>query len=79
MHYYFFYKNICAHYFNFWNYFVYFIPFKVNPQSLAQKAGLQPGDALLQIGDNSTEGMAHEQAKMEIIRSGNELDFVVQR
>lgn len=52
---------------------------QVNPQSLALKSGLQLGDGILQIGPTPTENMSHEQAKMEIIRSGNELDFIIQR
>ena len=47
--------------------------------SIAFKAGLKPGDGILQIGQLPTEGMTHEQAKMEIIRSGNDLDFIIQR
>lgn len=52
---------------------------KVNPYSLAHKCGLQPGDGILQIGSCPTRGMLHETAKMEIIRAGNDVDFIVQR
>jgi len=52
---------------------------KVSPNSIAFRSSLQPGDAILQIGQVPTQGMRHDQAKMEIIRSGNEVDFVVQR
>ena len=47
--------------------------------SIAQRVGLRPGDAILQIGNNPTQGMGHSQAKMEILRAGNELDFIIQR
>jgi C-terminal processing protease CtpA/Prc len=52
---------------------------KVNPQSVAAKAGMRAGDGILQIGQTPTRYMSHEQAKMEIIRAGNEVDFIVQR
>lgn len=52
---------------------------QVTAGSIAHRAGLMPGDALLQIGPEPTEGMTHEQAKMEIIRAGNDLDFIVHR
>ena len=52
---------------------------QVTSGSIAQKAGLLPGDGLLQIGQMATTGMSHEQAKMEILRAGNEVDFVVER
>ena len=48
-------------------------------RSLAQRAGLQAGDAILQIGDVPTNGMTHLGAKSEILRAGNELDFIIQR
>jgi len=47
--------------------------------SVAFKAGLMPGDVIRQISNASTRRMTHEQAKMEIIRAGNELDFFVHR
>lgn len=52
---------------------------KVTSDSVAFKAGLLPGDVIRQIGNASTRRMTHEQAKMEIIRAGNELDFFVHR
>jgi len=52
---------------------------KVTPGSMAYKSGLVAGDAILQIGPVVTHGMRHDQAKMEIIRAGNEVDFIVQR
>jgi len=47
--------------------------------SVAFKAGLVPGDVIRQICNAPTRRMTHEQAKMEIIRAGNELDFFVHR
>jgi len=47
--------------------------------SVAYKAGLLPGDVIREICNAPTRRMTHEQAKMEIIRAGNELDFFVQR
>ena len=38
-----------------------------------------PGDVIRQICNAPTRRMTHEQAKMEIIRAGNELDFFVHR
>jgi type II secretory pathway component PulC len=46
---------------------------------LADRSGMRPGDGILQINNVPATYLDHEQAKMEIIRSGNELDFVVQR
>jgi len=47
--------------------------------SVAFKAGLLPGDVIRQICNATTHRMTHEQAKMEILRAGNELDFFVHR
>ena len=47
--------------------------------SVAFKAGLLAGDVIRQIGNTPTRRLTHEQAKMEIIRAGNELDFFVHR
>lgn len=52
---------------------------QVNAKSLSARQGLRVGDRLLAIGDAEAHRMSHEQAKMEIIRSGNELDLIVQR
>ncbi|KAI0216846.1 hypothetical protein LSAT2_031204 [Lamellibrachia satsuma] len=46
---------------------------------MAAKAGLQPGDGILAIGMSETANMSHNQAKMEIIRAGNDVDFIIQR
>jgi len=52
---------------------------KVTEKSIAKRSGLKEGDAILFIGKTKTDSLDHEQAKMEIIRNGNELEFVVQR
>ncbi|KAL3876560.1 hypothetical protein ACJMK2_034398 [Sinanodonta woodiana] len=52
---------------------------KITSKSVAAKCGLLPGDGILMIGNTPANYMSHEQAKMEIIRAGNELDLVVQR
>lgn len=52
---------------------------KVNSNSLAQKAGLQPGDTILQIGGHSTDDMRHKEAQDTILRGGNNIDLTIQR
>lgn len=52
---------------------------KVTPGGVAHRAGLRSGDVIREICRVSTHSMSHEQAKMEIIRAGNELDFFVER
>ena len=52
---------------------------QVTVDGVAWKAGLLSGDVIRQIGGASTHRMTHDQAKMEIIRAGNELDFFVHR
>ena len=52
---------------------------QVTKQSVSYRSGLRPGDAILQIGTTPTPNMSHDQAKMTIIREGNDLSFVVQR
>lgn len=52
---------------------------KVNPKSVASRQGLREGDRLLYVNGAPAHQMNHEQAKMEIIRGGNELDILVQR
>ncbi|KAK7093397.1 PDZ and LIM domain protein 5-like [Littorina saxatilis] len=51
----------------------------VSPKSIAGKAGVRNGDAVLQIDKASTQGWSHSQAKQAINRGGNEVDVVVQR
>lgn len=51
----------------------------VNPNSVAERAGLQAGDGILFINQTNTDQLSHEQAKMEIIRSGNEIYMTITR
>ena len=53
--------------------------FQVTPNSVAHRVGLRPGDAIVQIGIHPAHNMQHQTAKMEIIRAGNELDFIIRR
>ncbi|VDI71896.1 Hypothetical predicted protein [Mytilus galloprovincialis] len=52
---------------------------KLSRNGVGDRSGLRPGDGILKINNVPATYLDHEQAKMEIIRSGNELDFVVQR
>ncbi|XP_041364465.1 PDZ and LIM domain protein 2-like isoform X2 [Gigantopelta aegis] len=52
---------------------------KVTARSIAERRGMRPGDGILKIGHEPAVYLDHQQAKMEIIRAGNELDFCVQR
>lgn len=52
---------------------------KMSRNGVADRSGMRPGDGILKINNVPATYLDHEQAKMEIIRSGNELDFVVQR
>ena len=52
---------------------------QVNPKSVSSRLGLKEGDRILYINGAPASQMNHEQAKMEIIRAGNELDILVQR
>nr|KAG5713580.1 hypothetical protein BaRGS_024628 [Batillaria attramentaria] len=51
----------------------------VNPRSLADRAGLMPGDGVMKIGQLPALYLNHDQAKMEILRAGNELYMWVKR
>ncbi|CAH1794099.1 unnamed protein product, partial [Owenia fusiformis] len=51
----------------------------VSPNSVAERCGLMSGDAVLQINGRNCDTIEHEQAKMEIVRSGNEVVFMVER
>lgn len=51
----------------------------VNPGSIAELSGLRAGDGILMINNTNTDSLTHEQAKMEIIRSGNEINLLIQR
>ncbi|XP_052781280.1 PDZ and LIM domain protein Zasp-like isoform X1 [Mya arenaria] len=51
----------------------------VQPKSVADRCGLRAGDGIITINKTNTDGLTHEQAKMEIIRSCNDIDMVVMR
>ena len=52
---------------------------KVLPTSLADKGGLQVGDYLLRIGNQSTDDMLHHEAQDAIKKCYNNLDLQVKR
>lgn len=49
----------------------------VSPNGRGNKAGLSAGDMILSICNVPAQHMTHMQAKQEMLRAGNELDFVV--
>ncbi|XP_029639599.1 PDZ and LIM domain protein 3 isoform X2 [Octopus sinensis] len=51
----------------------------VQPGSIADCAGAKAGDGILRINNTITDHLTHEQAKMEIIRSANEINLLVKR
>lgn len=52
---------------------------RVNPDSIAERAGLQTGDAILKIMGHSTDTMKHKEAQDTIVKSGNQLEMTVER
>ncbi|KAL1455239.1 hypothetical protein WDU94_009348 [Cyamophila willieti] len=52
---------------------------KVNGGSLAEKAGLQVGDALIKVNNTDVSNMKHKDAQDVIVRAGNSYEFTVQR
>ncbi|CAF1236050.1 unnamed protein product [Adineta steineri] len=52
---------------------------KVNPNSLAERCGIQSDDYILKIGTVSTEHLQHNEAQEQIKRHPNVLEFVLQR
>ncbi len=52
---------------------------RVAPGSLAEGSGLRPGDLIARINNIDTRFMTHEEAKMEIIRSSNDFDMIIER
>jgi len=52
---------------------------QVNPGGIAERSGLRAGDAVLQVNSRSSDELEHEQAKQEIVASGNTVTFIVQR
>lgn len=53
--------------------------FQVNGCSLAEKAGLIPGDAVIKINDVDVFNLRHKDAQDVVVRSGNNFVLTVQR
>ncbi|XP_050391381.1 PDZ and LIM domain protein 3 isoform X1 [Patella vulgata] len=51
----------------------------VQPNSVAERSGLKPQDAILRINNSAADNFSHEDAKMEIVRSGNDIQLLIQR
>ncbi len=47
--------------------------------SIAYLCGLQSGDRILLINSVQAENLTHDEAKSEILRSGNEVSFLIER
>lgn len=52
---------------------------RITPGGVAERCGLRGGDCVLRINRTDTRNLTHEQAKMEIIRSSNDFEILVQR
>nr|CDS32949.1 PDZ and LIM domain protein Zasp [Hymenolepis microstoma]CUU97327.1 hypothetical transcript [Hymenolepis microstoma] len=52
---------------------------KVTPGGIAESCGLRNGDNIIRINSTDTKLMKHEDAKMEIIRSCNDFEMIVER
>ncbi|XP_068081201.1 PDZ and LIM domain protein Zasp isoform X2 [Anabrus simplex] len=52
---------------------------KVNGGSLAEKAGLQAGDAVIKVNDVEVFNLRHKEAQDAIVRAGNSFAVTVQR
>ncbi|XP_064639941.1 PDZ and LIM domain protein 3-like isoform X4 [Lineus longissimus] len=51
----------------------------VSPGSVADQCGLCTGDAVLRINNLATDALDHDEAKEEIMRSDNIIEFLVER
>ncbi|XP_014239750.1 PDZ and LIM domain protein Zasp isoform X8 [Cimex lectularius] len=52
---------------------------KVNGGSLAERAGLQVGDALIKVNNVDVQDMRHKDAQDTIVRAGNGFELTIQR
>ena len=59
--------------------FVFYFYFQVNGGSLAEQAGLMPGDAVIKINDVDVFNLRHKDAQDIVVRSGNNFVITVQR
>ncbi|BHF58008.1 hypothetical protein SprV_0100095700 [Sparganum proliferum] len=50
---------------------------RVSLLSIAGKAGLEVGDIIVSICNSPVQGKQHSEVKAEILRAGNELDFMI--
>lgn len=53
--------------------------FQVNFGSLAEKAGLQVGDALVRVNDQEVYDVKHKDAQDVILGAGNAFELTIQR
>ncbi|RZF46895.1 hypothetical protein LSTR_LSTR015138 [Laodelphax striatellus] len=51
----------------------------VNGNSLAEKAGLQVGDAVIKVNGHEVFNLRHKDAQDIIVRSGNNIEITIQR
>ena len=52
---------------------------RVTPGGIAEACGVRPGDIIVRINSSDTRLMKHEDAKMEIVRSSNAFEMIVER
>jgi C-terminal processing protease CtpA/Prc len=52
---------------------------EVTPNSIADKAGLRPGDAITKINNTETAWMEHNRAKQEIVNCGDMYWLTIER
>lgn len=51
----------------------------MNVGSLAEKAGLQVGDAVIRVNGKEVADVRHKDAQDTIVRAGNNVEITVQR